>query len=221
MVTATDLSSPIVVSCVGLEGRTGSKMISVLHLTLENKMKKIGLIVASTAVAVLVSGSAWANGPNTRHAHDGNYRQMEKRGVSKDQVIRQYMRAFDQMDRNRDNRIGPREMRRGHRDGHGSHRGHGARNDHRSHDADRGYDRRHGSDRGHYRGARKNDLITDRMYRRFDTNNNGFLTRSEMRQGIRHRFNRSDWNNNGYLGPRELREARWYKGWTPMPRHRR
>ena len=173
------------------------------------------MIFASAAVAALVGGSALAHSGDRGHGHDndhradyrddyrGDYRGDRRhgpryRGLSKHQVMKQYMRAFDRLDRNYDNRIGPREMRRAY-DGRGHH--------HR----DR-YDNRH---------VRNNRLITERMVRRFDTNDNGFLPRREMRRGISRAFERSDRNNNGYLGPRELRDARWYRGWRPMPRQHR
>lgn len=192
-------------------------------------MKKIGMIVAGAAVAVLVGGSAWAHDGDSRrgHNHDrdrdvhrnhnshNNHNNHGRRGVSREAVMMQYARAFIRLDRNNDNRIGPREMRRA--NGH-----HGGRRNH--HDGRRdGHDgRRDNYNHNDYRGGSRgrNSIINQRTFNRFDVNRNGFLTRRELRQGVRRAFNRSDRNNNGRLGPRELREARWYNGGNLAPRRR-
>ena len=157
-------------------------------------MKKAGLLVATATLVAMVSGTAWAHQGHHGDARDRDRHGYRDRGVSQQQVMREFLRAFDRMDRNQNGRIGYRELNRSMK-----HIRHGQNRNYR-HDPYSRY------------GANRTPILNRRTFNRFDRNGDGYLYRRELRRGVAQAFRRADRNNNGYLGPREQREARWYKG---------
>lgn len=146
-------------------------------------MNKIIMILATAGIAAVVGGSALAH-DNNRHGNDRNSRD---RGMTERELVQEVVRDFRALDRNNDNRIGPKEIQNRHFDNRSN---------------------RHGSQWN--RGRGNDNLITPAFFHRFNKNRNRFLTLEEARMGARYLFRQADRNRNGYLNDRELENAPWY-----------
>lgn len=130
------------------------------------------------------------------------------KGVSQKQMVHQFVRIFDRLDRDGNGKLSRKALRRLENRGRGHNNGPNARvvfrDDNFRVSFGTGGGRRHG-------GSSHLGPINSRTFHTYDLNHNGVILRRELRRAVRIQFQRADRNNNGYLSQREKNRSRFFR----------